>query len=364
MMPKAKAAATEALEEAVDLSLPGQSDSTLAAVHTALACVKAVYDWSWTESERHFDLALEHDPKYPTAHHWYAMNWLVPMRRFEDAEREIRLAQESDPLSPAIQASLGLVHCFAGNLKEAVAQLEKTLDEDPGFAMAHYFLGQTYLQMSRPEDALGALGHASRLSPGRRSSRPGSDTRTPRQARGIGRVRILDELKERRRARYVSAALLAEVSAGLGETAEALSWLEEARRERSPEALMDRDAIRFPSASTPRLRRAAGNDRPRDGGSRTELSRSLESPRPRPASPPAGPGSGTTAGPLSHSSDRATVKFPNDRGAGGVSPGFAAPQRGSSEARPEAPDPHRPALPLEWPPGRRVPRSVHAVARR
>jgi Flp pilus assembly protein TadD len=96
---------------------------------------------------------------------WYAVNCLVPQRRFEEATREIRLAQESDPLSPVIQTSLGLVHYFAGELVEAVSELKKTLDGDPGFAMAHFFLGQTYLQMSRAEDALAALGHASRLSP-------------------------------------------------------------------------------------------------------------------------------------------------------------------------------------------------------
>ncbi|HEX2800307.1 MAG TPA: protein kinase, partial [Thermoanaerobaculia bacterium] len=165
VMPKAKATAARALEEAADASLPGQADTGLAAVHTTLGCVKAVYDWSWAEAERHFRQAIERDPKYPTAHHWYAMNCLVPMRRFEEATREIRLAQESDPLSPAIQTSLGLVHYFAGRLVEAAAALKKTLETDGGFAMAHFFLGQTYMRMERAEDALAALGNASRLSP-------------------------------------------------------------------------------------------------------------------------------------------------------------------------------------------------------
>jgi len=235
VMPKAKAEATQALEDSVDLAQPGQSDATLAAVHTALGCVKAVYDWSWSDSERHFRQAIEHDRQYPTAHHWYAINCLVPQGRFDEATREIRLAQESDPLSPVIQTSLGLVHYFAGNLVEAVTELKKTLDADSGFAMAHFFLGQTYLQMSRPEDALAALGNASRLSPSSAEFRAGlghayaeaGETELARQ--------ILAELKERRHDRYISAALIAEVNAGLGEAAEALSWLEEAKRERSPE---------------------------------------------------------------------------------------------------------------------------------
>jgi tetratricopeptide (TPR) repeat protein len=157
------------------------------------------------------------------------------MRRFEEAEREIRLAQESDPLSPAIQASLGLVHCYAGNLVEAVAELEKTLDTDSSFAMAHFFLGQTYLQMFQADNALAALGHASRLSPGSAEFRAGLGHAWAEAGDRDRAGQILHELKERRQEKYVSAVLIAEVSAGLGETAEALSWLEEARRERSPE---------------------------------------------------------------------------------------------------------------------------------
>jgi serine/threonine protein kinase/tetratricopeptide (TPR) repeat protein len=236
VMPRAKATAARALEEAAEASaVPGQADSGLAAVHTALGCVKAVYDWAWVEAERHFLEAIERDPKYPTAHHWYAMNCLVPMRRFEHATREIRLAQEYDPLSPAIQASLGLVHYFAGHLEEAAAALEKTLENDIGFAMAHFFLGQTYLRMERPADALSSLGNASRLSPASAEFRAGLGYACARAGREDRARRILEELKERRSTRYVSAALVAEVHVGLGETDEALSWLAEAERERSPE---------------------------------------------------------------------------------------------------------------------------------
>ena len=235
VMPKAKATAARALEEAADVSLPGQSDTGLAAVHTTLGCVKAVYDWSWAESERHFRLAIERDPKYPTAHHWYAMNCLVPMRRFDEATREIQLAQESDPLSPAIQASLGLVHYFAGRLVEAAAALKKTLETDGGFAMAHFFLGQTYLRMERADDALAAIGNASRLSPASAEFRAGLGNACALAGQADRARRILEDLKQRRSERYVSAALIAEIHAGLGETDEALSWLAEAERERSSE---------------------------------------------------------------------------------------------------------------------------------
>jgi serine/threonine-protein kinase len=235
VMPKAKATASRALEEAADASIAGQADTGLAAVYTTLGCVEAVYEWSWEKAERHFREAIERDPKYPTAHHWYATNCLVPMRRFEEAAREIRIAQESDPLSPAIQTSLGLVHYFAGRFEEAAAALRQTLETDAGFAMAHFFLGQAYMRMERADDALAALGNASRLSPGSAEFRAGLGNACALAGQTDRARRILEELKQRRRERYVSAALIAEVHAGLGETEEALSWLGEAERERSPE---------------------------------------------------------------------------------------------------------------------------------
>jgi len=127
------------------------------------------------------------------------------------------------------------VHYFAGRLVEAAAALKKTLESDGGFAMAHFFLGQTYLQMERAEDALAALGNASRLSPGSAEFRAGLGSACALAGQAERAHRILEELKQRRRERYVSAALIAEVHAGLGETEEALSWLAEAERERSPE---------------------------------------------------------------------------------------------------------------------------------
>jgi serine/threonine protein kinase/tetratricopeptide (TPR) repeat protein len=235
VMPKARATAVRALEEAVDVAPGGKADAGLAAVHTTLGCVKAVYDWSWAEAERHFRQAIALDPRYPTAHQWYAMNFLVPMRRFEEAASEIRLAQDSDPLSPAIQASLGLVHYFAGRLDEAAAQLRSTVETDGGFAMGHFFLGQAYLQMGRTEDAIAAIGQASRLSPASPEFRAGLGYACARAGQADRARQALEDLKRLRAERYVSAALVAEVHAGLGEDGHALTWLAEAQREHAPE---------------------------------------------------------------------------------------------------------------------------------
>src|SRR6266478_5370579 len=55
---------------AVTLAL--KYDESLAEAHTSLASIKAVTDWDWQGAENEYRRAIELNPKYPTAHHWYA----------------------------------------------------------------------------------------------------------------------------------------------------------------------------------------------------------------------------------------------------------------------------------------------------
>src|SRR5205085_12657290 len=86
--PKAKAAARPALE----------IDETLAEAHTSLAQALFAYDWNFTESSREFQRAIELNPNYATARHWYANSTLLAMGRFDEAIAEGKRAQELDPL--------------------------------------------------------------------------------------------------------------------------------------------------------------------------------------------------------------------------------------------------------------------------
>ena len=54
-------------------------DGHSAEAHTSLAHVRATQDWDWSGAERAFLRAIQLNPRYPTAHHWYAMSCLVPL---------------------------------------------------------------------------------------------------------------------------------------------------------------------------------------------------------------------------------------------------------------------------------------------
>ena len=61
------AGALAAYEEAAAL------DPKSAMAQTALACVQGICDWNWEEAEHGFKAAIDADPNYALAHHWYAL---------------------------------------------------------------------------------------------------------------------------------------------------------------------------------------------------------------------------------------------------------------------------------------------------
>ena len=117
-LPAAKAAAEKAL----------QLDDTLAEAHTSLGLIATHLGWDWAGSRKHFERAIELNPNYATAHHWYGDIYLAPVGRVDDAVAEIRKAQELDPLSSIISTDIGKELIYARRYGEAIAQLKKTLE--------------------------------------------------------------------------------------------------------------------------------------------------------------------------------------------------------------------------------------------
>lgn len=140
--PKARSAARRATE----------LDESLAEAHAALAVVLHEYDWKFVESEKEFRRAIELNPNYATAHHWYA-EYLLNMGRFDEALAEIKLAQTLDPLSLIINTAVGTFLTARGEYDLAVAQLKKAIEIDPNFARAHFRLANAYESQGLFEEA-------------------------------------------------------------------------------------------------------------------------------------------------------------------------------------------------------------------
>ena len=81
-LPKAKAAAIKALE----------LDSALGEAHNSLAFCLDGFDWDFDSAGKEFRRAIELNPGYATAHHWYAWH-LALLRRYDEAIVEMRKAE-------------------------------------------------------------------------------------------------------------------------------------------------------------------------------------------------------------------------------------------------------------------------------
>ena len=121
-MPKARAAARRAVE----------LDGNLPEAHTALALIVQNYDWDWQTAENEFRRAIDLNPNYATAHHWYAehLTWLG---RFDEALRESERARALDPLSLIIAADNGATLYYSRQYDQAIAKFLAVREMDPTF---------------------------------------------------------------------------------------------------------------------------------------------------------------------------------------------------------------------------------------
>lgn len=218
-LPKAKAAAQKALE----------IDEKLAEPHVSLAHVKYEYDRDWPAAEREFKRAIELNPNYPLAHHWYAI-FLSASGGQNSALAEIRRAQELDPLSLPINMWLGVILAGSGQLDEGIDQLRKTLEMDQNFVLAHNRLGALYEEKGTYDAAVDEFRQVFKLSEGKPVG-----IAALAQADALGGKREeaqknLAELLQMSKERYVSPTSIGIVYAALGDRDQAFAWLDKADR--------------------------------------------------------------------------------------------------------------------------------------
>ncbi|HEX8846321.1 MAG TPA: protein kinase [Pyrinomonadaceae bacterium] len=230
-MPNARAAAQRALE----------IDPRLAEGYTSRAFVKLAYEWDWRGAEDDFKHALDLNPKYATAHQWYA-SYLTQMGKYDLARAEIEQAQQLDPLSPIISANSGLYLYYARKYDEAIEQYRKTLEIDPKFGVAHYYLGLAHLQKKDYEKAAAEFNTVIGPAADAADDLGGIDLEAAAAlaytyavaGRRAEAQNLLNKMTELSKRRYVSPLYLATIYTGLGEKDQAIEQLNKAFDNRHP----------------------------------------------------------------------------------------------------------------------------------
>jgi TolB-like protein/DNA-binding winged helix-turn-helix (wHTH) protein/Tfp pilus assembly protein PilF len=224
--PKAKAAAAKALA----------LDDSLAEAHAALAYARLHFDWDWSGAEAEFQRALDLNPGYANAHHWYS-HYLLAVGRTQEAMAATKQALTLDPLNLSINAHLAHEYLYMKRYDDAIVQVQKTLELNPGAERAHAWLGRAYEGKRMFEKAEAEFRQALQLAPGNSEFQAAlahvyAIAGKPALAR-----QSLTELERNASDRYVSPYKLAVLHAALGAPESAFRWLDRARETR-PEELI------------------------------------------------------------------------------------------------------------------------------
>jgi Tfp pilus assembly protein PilF len=240
-MPKARAAAERALE----------LDEGLAEAHTSMAMIAQNYDWDWKKAESEYRRAIQLDPNYATAHHWYA-EFLSVQGRVPEALEEIEHARQLDPRSMIIAADRGAILYCARRYEEAITQLQQVLEMERNFPRAHIIIF-AFIEAGKVDAALRDIAESKELQDG--------PFTWMLNAYAHGRAghkeeakRYIRKLETERSKRYINSGKMFIAYLGYGDKKQALDWIERGVGERSSSLVyLKVDPVYDPLRSEPRF---------------------------------------------------------------------------------------------------------------
>jgi TolB-like protein/Tfp pilus assembly protein PilF len=207
-------------------------DDGLAEAHTSLALIRFQYDWDWPGSEKEFKRAIELNANYAPAHHFYA-DMLKAQGRFDEAMRQIGLAQELDPLSLAISTGVGHVLYLSRRYDDSILQYARTVELDPNFMQTHLWFGRPYLQKGMYTEAIAELQKAVSLSGESTVALAMLGHALASAGKKDEAEKVMQKLVARSKTTYVPSYWIAVIYNGFQDTENVLEWLEKAYGERS-----------------------------------------------------------------------------------------------------------------------------------
>jgi TolB-like protein/DNA-binding winged helix-turn-helix (wHTH) protein/Flp pilus assembly protein TadD len=228
-MPLALSAARKALE----------LDDSLAEAHASLGFCLEGFNWDFAAADKEFHRAIELNPGYATAHHWYAWH-LSLIGQNREAIAEMKKAQSLDPVSPVVNADLAELLLISHLPVESIEQSRKTIEMNPGFASAHNQLALAYIQKQMFDEAIVELNEAIKLSGDNPIFLANLARGYAESNRREKAAKLLDNLKKRSVPSSPLATEIAMIYTALGDKDQAMAWLEKGYEERFNPGVLER----------------------------------------------------------------------------------------------------------------------------
>ena len=212
-------------------------DSQLGEGHTSLALAVLLYDQDPGESQKAFKRAIELNPGYMTAHHFYAHH-RVWTGHFDEANEEIRRALDLDPLSVAVKGNTGWFSFLERRYASAIDQFRRLLELEPNYLRGYYYLSCSLLENGDHEMGL-EMARTAQMKSG------GGAVETSQVVRALARSgkmpearREFDRLRTIAQTKYVSGFDLALAAGELGEISLADQYINRSFEERASNLIL------------------------------------------------------------------------------------------------------------------------------
>jgi len=246
MAPLAKSAAARALA----------IDETLSEAHSVLGLIAGSVEYDWKLAEHHFQRAMAVDPVPPLVRVRYALYFLTPRGRFEEAVAQYQRALETDPLSMMVHYGLSFALYCQRRYDDAIEHASRAVDLYPDYWLEHFAMGLALSQKGFIEESITSLETCLRLSPAF-SLAAGFLAASYARSGNPGRAEtVMDKVRESSSTRYVTPACFAIYHAAVGHGDKMFEFLEAALGERDPYLTrMDAEPYFDPFRADPRYRR-------------------------------------------------------------------------------------------------------------
>jgi eukaryotic-like serine/threonine-protein kinase len=243
MAPLAKSAAEKALA----------IDRTLSEAHSVLGLLAGAVEYDWKLAEHHFQEAMAVDPVPPLVRVRYALYFLTPLRRFEEAVAQYQRALETDPLSMMVHFGLAFALYCQHRYNDAIEHATRAVDLYPDYWLVHFALGLALSQKGSVDQSIASLEKAVLLSPSFTLATGYLAASYARSGDSDRAEKLMEETRERSLKHYVSPVCFGFYHAALGEADRMFKFLQSALAERDPYLTrMDAEPYFGPFHSDPR----------------------------------------------------------------------------------------------------------------